>query len=55
MTDPMIVRHTLDEPSPGTSYITVTAEMSLQLFSYIYFVSLLLALFSLSNTNIDSL
>ena len=55
MTDPMTVRRTHDEPSPGLSCFTVTAEKSLQLSSYIYFVSFLLVLFAPSRTNIDSL
>ena len=51
----MTVRRTHDEPSPGLSCFTVTAEKSLQLSSYIYFVSFLLVLFAPSRTNIDSL
>ena len=41
--------------SPTLSCFTVTAEKSLQLRSYIYFVSFFLILFSPSRTNIDSL
>ena len=55
MTDPIMVHRTQDEPSPGPSCFTVTTDMSSQLCSYIYFVSVLLVLFDLSSTNIDSL
>ena len=55
MTDPMTVHRTHDEPSPSPSCFTITTEKSLQLSSYIYFVSFLLVLFSPSRTNIDSL
>ena len=55
MTDPMTVRRTHDEPSPGPSCFTVTIEKSIQLSSYIYFVLFLLVLFAPSCTNIDSL
>ena len=55
MTDPIKVRRTHDEPSPGPSCFTVTVEKSLHLSSYIYFVSFLLVLLDLSWTNIDSL
>ena len=55
MTDPMTVRRTHDEPSPGPSHFTVTAAKSLQFSSYIYFVFFLLSLFAASRTNIDSL
>ena len=50
-----MVRHTHGDPSPCSSCFTVTTEMSLQLCSYIYFVSFLLVLFAPSNTNNDSL
>ena len=55
MTNPMEVRCTYDEPSPDPSCFTDTVEMSLQLCSYIYFVSLFLVLFDPSSTNIDYL
>ena len=55
MTDPMMVRRTHDELLPGPLCFTITAEMSLQLCSYIYFVSFLIILFAPSRTNIDSL
>ena len=55
MTDPMTVRRTHDELSPGSSCFTVTTEMSLQICSSVYFVSFLLVLFALSSTNNDSL
>ena len=50
----MTVCRTHNDPSPGPSCFTVTAEMSLQLCSYIYFLSFLLVLFASSITNIDS-
>ena len=53
--DPMNVRRTHDESSPGPSCFTVTTEISLQLCSYIYFVSFFLVLFAPSSNNIDSL
>ena len=55
MTNPMTVRRTHNEPSPGPSYFTFTKEKSLHISYYIYFVSLLLILFAPSNNNIDSL
>ncbi|TMW96937.1 hypothetical protein EJD97_006518 [Solanum chilense] len=55
MTDPMTVRRTHDEQSPGPSCFTVTAEKSLQLSYYINFVSFLIVLFARSRTTIDSL
>ena len=55
MTDPITVCHTHDGPSPGPSCFTATAEMSLQLCSYGYFISFLLFLFAPSITNNDSL
>ena len=55
MTDPMKVRRTYDESSPGMSCFCVTAQMSLQLCSYIYFVSFLLVLFAPSSTNVNYL
>ena len=51
----MTVRHTYDELSPGPSCFIVPIEMSLQLCSYVYFVSFLLFLFAPSSTNNDSL
>ena len=50
-----MVRHTHDETSPGPSCFNATIEMSLQLSSYVYFLSFFLVLFAPSLTNIDSL
>ena len=55
MTNPMTVCHTHDEPSPDPSYFIATTEMSLQLCSYVYFVSFLVVLFAPSSTYNESL
>ena len=55
MTDPMTVRHTHDEPSPGSLCFSVPSNMSLQFCSYVYFVPFLLVLCAPSSTNNDSL
>ena len=55
MTDPITVHRTHDDLAPGPSCFTVTVEKSLQLSSYIHFVSFMLVLFSPSRTKIYSL
>ena len=55
MTNPMTIRYTHDGPSLGLLCFTATTEMSLQLCSYVYFISFLLVLFAPSSTNNDSL